>query len=214
VSGNLIDWVVHRLTTEHSVEVIGRTEQGCLIVKSQDGPQFAVAVLGLKDAINASDVAPLFAGAGKPQLVINVPSKALWSGAAIELIHASGAAFGTLGDVARAARLEDPGSFRDKTIGFFINAIAQHKNVASVSHVYESVLKVDRLVGSSLTVAVVEAYNMSAEDVRNARARFGRVDVIVKSTSYGSITDEAMEAARAVGAQALMFRQLMGRLNS
>jgi hypothetical protein len=85
--------------------------------------------------------------------------------------------------------------------------------VSSVSYVYDSVLNVDRVVGSSLTVAVIETYNMSAEDVRDARARFGHFDVLVKSTSYGSVTDEAVAAAQTMGAQALTFGQLMGRLN-
>src|SRR3546814_14070461 len=42
--------------------------------------------------------------------------------------------------------------------------------------------------GASLTVAVIDAYNMSAEDVRNANTRFGHFDVVVKSSSYSSIT--------------------------
>jgi hypothetical protein len=216
VSDTLIDWVVEKLTTGDTgdrLEIVGRTAQDFLVVKAKDGSEFFVAVLGLKETIKASDVAPLFSGATKPQLVINVPSKTLWSGAAISKIHAADAAFGKFGDVARAARLEDPGSFRDKNMGFFINALEQHTNVSSVSYVYDSVLSVDRLRGSSLTVAVIETYNMSAEDVRDARARFGQFDVVVKSSSYGSVTDEAVAAARTMCAQALTFRELMGRLN-
>jgi hypothetical protein len=213
VSGNLIDWVAEKLTTGDRLEIVGRTAQDFLVVKSKGGSEFSVAVLGLKGTIKASDVAHLFSGATKPHLVINVPSRTLWSGAAIDQIHAADAAFGTFGDVARAASLEAPGSFRDKNMGFFINAIGQHMNVSSVSYVYDSVLNVDRVAGSSLTVAVIEAYNMSAEDVRDARARFGHFDVVVKSTSYGSVTDEAVAAARTMGAQALTFGQLMGRLN-
>ena len=213
MSGNVIDWAAEKLATEDRLEIVGRTAQDFLVVKSKGGSEFSVAVLGLKGTIKASDVTHLFSGATKPQLVINVPSRTLWSGAAINRIHAEDAAFGKFGDVARAARLEDPGSFRDKSMGFFINAIEQHTNVSSVSYVYDSVLNVDRVVGSSLTVAVIETYNMSAEDVRDARARFGHFDVVVKSTSYGSVTEEAVAAARTIGAQALMFGQLMGRLN-
>lgn len=216
MSDTLIDWVVEKLATGDTwdrLEIVGRTAQDFLVVKAKGGPEFSVAVLGVKGTIQASDVTPLFSGATKPQLVINVPSKTLWSGAAIEKIHAAGAAFGKFGDVARAARLEDPGSFRDKNMGFFINAMEQHTNVSSVSYAYDSVLNVDRLRGASLTIAVIDTYNMSAEDVRNARARVGQFDVVVKSSSYGSVTDEAVATARTMGAQALMFRELMGRLN-
>ena len=212
MSGSVTDWVVEKLRKMDDLEVVDRTTEDFLVVRSKDDYTFLVAVLGSKSVIRPSDVAPLFAGASKPLLVVNVPSKTLWSGAAIDRIHAAAAAFGTLGDISRAARTQDAGSFRDKNIGFFINAMNQHSNVSGVSYVYDSVFKVDRKAGASLIVAVIDAYNMSAEDVRNANARLGHFDVVVKSSSYGSITEQAEAAANSMGAQALAFGELMQRL--
>jgi len=212
MSGGATNWVADKLVTKESLEVVGRTPENFLVVRSKDGPTFLVAALGLQDVIGAADVEPLFAGATKPQFVVNVPSKTLWSGAAIDRIHAASAAFGTLGDVSRAAYTENAGSYRDKNMGFFINAMKQHSNVSSVAYVYDTVFKADRKSGASLTVAVIDAYNMSAEDVRNAKARFGHFDVVVKSSSHGSITNQADAAAKTMGAQALTFGELMGRL--
>lgn len=212
MSGNVTDWVADKLTTKGDFEIVNRTPENFLVVRSKDGYTFLVAVLGLQNVIGLSDVEPLFAGATKPQFVVNVPSKTLWSGAAINFIHAASAAFGTLGDISRAANTEDAGSYRDKNMGFFINAMKQHSNVSSVSYVYEAVFNVDRKIGESLIVAVINAYNMSAEDVRNAKDRFGHFDVVVKSSSYGSITPQAEAAAKSMGAQALTFGELMGRL--
>jgi hypothetical protein len=206
------NWVADKLTAREGLEIVGRTPEGFLVVRSRDASTFLVAVLGLQNVIGGADVDHLFAGATKPQFVVNVPSKTLWSGAAIDRIHAASAAFGTLGDVSRAANTEDAGSYRDKNMGFFIDAMKHHSNVSHVSYVYDSVFKAYRNAGESLTVAVIEAYNMSAEDVRNARARFGHFDVIVKSSSHGSVTSQAEAAAKTMGAQALTFRELMGRL--
>lgn len=214
MSNGPIEWVAGRLVSNKSIEVLGRTAEDFLHVRSlKNGNTFSVAVLGVRGVIQASDVVPLFAGAGRPQFVMNVPSATLWSGAAIDYVHAAGAAFGTLGDVSRAASADDAGSFRDKNMGFFINALEQHRNVSSVSYVYDTVFKAVRKSGSSLVVAVIEAYHMSAEDVRNARDRIEHFDVVVKSSSYGSITDQAQAAANSIGAEALTFRELMGRLN-
>lgn len=212
MSNDVTNWVAGMLVTREGLEIVERTPEDFLVVRSKDGYAFLVAVLGVQNVIGLSDVEPLFAGATKPQFVVNVPSKTLWSGAAIHHIHAASAAFGTLGDVSRAAKTEDAGSYRDKNMGFFINAMKQHSNVSSVSYVYETVINVDRKIGASLIVAVIDAYNMSAEDVRNAKAQFGHFDVVVKSTSYGSITDQAEATAKSMGAQALTFRELMGRL--
>jgi hypothetical protein len=212
MTGNVTSWVADKLGSTGDLEVVERTPEDFLVVRSNDGYTFSVAVLGLKNVIGVSDVEPLFAGATKPALVVNVPSKVLWSGAAIDRIHEESAAFGTVGDVSRAASTRDAGSFRDKGMGFFIQAMKQHSNVSGVSYIYDSVFKVNRRTGATLVVAVIDAYNMSAEDVRNARARVGNFDVVVKSSSYGSITTQATAAAESIGAQALTFRELMGRL--
>ncbi|AVG16045.1 hypothetical protein CFN79_09370 [Chromobacterium vaccinii] len=214
MSNSVINWVAEKLVTTEELEIVERTPEDFLVVRAQDGYTFLVAVLGVQNVIELSDVEPLFAGTTKPQFIVNVPSKTLWSGAAIDRIHAESAAFGTLGDVSRAANTENAGSFRDKNMGFFINAMEQHSNVSSISYVYGTVFKVDRKIGESLVVAVIDAYNMSAEDVRNAKSRFGDFDVLVKSSSYGSITNQAEAAAKSMGAQTLTFRQLMGRLGN
>jgi hypothetical protein len=212
MSGSATDWVADKLATKEGLEIVGRTPEDFLVVRSSDGSTFLVAVLNMQNVIGVADVEPLFAGTNKPQFVVNVPSKTLWSGAAIDRIHAASAAFGTLGDVSRAANTEDAGSYRDKNMGFFMNAMKQHSNVSRVLYVYDTVFKADLKAGASLTVAVIDAYNMSAEDVRNAKARFGHFDVVVKSSSHGSITNQADVAAKTMGAQALTFRELMGRL--
>lgn len=209
---NAIDWVAEKLETSEDLDVIGRTPENFLIVRSKDDYTFLVAVLGVKGVIELSDVEGLFAGANQPQFVVNVPSKTLWSGNAIRYIHDSSAAFGSLGDVSRAALTGDAGSFRDKNMGYFITAMKQHSNVSDVSYVYDKVFTADRKTGSSLTIAVIDAYNMSAEDVRNTRDEFGHFDVIVKSSSHGSITVQAEAAANSMGAEALTFGELMRRL--
>lgn len=212
MGGGATNWVADKLVTNEGLEIVSRTPEDFLAVRSSNGATFLVAVLGVQNVISAADVAPLFSSTTKPQFVVNVPSKTLWSGAAINMIHAASAAFGTVGDVCRAANIEDPSSYRDKNMGFFINAMKQHSNVSSVSYVYDTVFKADRKVGESLTVAVIDAYNMSAEDVRNAKAKFGHFDAVVKSSSHGSITNQADAAARTMGTRAFTFGELMGWL--
>jgi hypothetical protein len=208
--GGISTWVAEKLAEdEQRQKVVGHTAEDFLIIETKNGYRFFVAVLSAKNVIQVAHVQPLFVGDNKPQLVINVPSKTLWSGAAIDFIHSEQAAFGTMGDIARAGETNAAGSFCDKNMGFFINSMEQHGNVLSVSYIYESVFEVERRRGESLIVAVIDAYNMSAEDVRNTRARIGRFDIVVKSSSYGSITEQAEAAADSMGAKALTFKGLM-----
>jgi hypothetical protein len=210
---NVITWVAEKLAEGGGrLTVVDRTPEDFLVVEAQNDYTFLVAVLGVKEIVQISNVQPLFAGATKPELVVNVPSKTLWSGAAIDFVHSVPAAFGTMGDIARAAETKAAAFFRDKNMGFFIRAMEQHTNVSTVSYVYDSVFQVERRNGASITVAVIDAYNMSAEDVRNTRTRIGHFDVVVKSSNHGSITEQAEAAAESIGAQALTFGGLMQRL--
>jgi len=209
---SVTDWVAEKLEQSEGLEIVERTAEEFLIVRAADDYTFPVAVIGVKSMIQLSDVAPIFAGPTQPEFVVNVPSKTVWSGGAIDHVHAASAAFGTLRDVSRAASTGDAGSYRDKNMGFFIKAMRQHTNVSGVSYVYDRVFKANRKRGASLTVAVIDAYNMSAEDVRNARDQFGHFDVVVKSSSHGSITHQANAAANSMNAEALTFGELMQRL--
>lgn len=210
--GDVTDWLVGKLSEDKTLQVITRTPDNLLAIEAKGGYSFIVGVLGVQSVVELSDVQPLFVGAMRPDLVVNVPSKTLWRGSAIDFVHAMPAAFGTFGDISRAAQTKAARLYRDKNMGFFIGAIAQHNNVSSVSYVFDRVFRANRKDGTSVVVAVIDAYNMSAEDVRNARAQLGDFDIVVKSSSYGSITEQAEAAAQSMGAQALKFGQLMQRL--
>ncbi|MDF1821364.1 MAG: hypothetical protein P1U64_07325 [Alcanivoracaceae bacterium] len=212
MSRDVLRWAAEKLESSHGISSVEITGEGFLNVTSNDGYVFLVAVIGVSGVVKRTDVSPLFEGKKQPSLVISVPSKTLWSGSAIDCVHDASAAFGRLGDVARAASTGDASSFRDKNMGFFINAIRQHSNVSRISYVYDRVFEVTQYNGKTLKVAVIDAYNMSAEDVRHARDSFGNFDIVVKSSSYGSITNQAEDAAKSMGAEALTFKALMGRL--
>lgn len=212
MSGNIVDWVADKLATNGEFEAVERTPEGFLSVKSRHGNSFLLAAIGVKGVIERSDVDPLFNGLIKPEFVVNVPSETKWRGFAIHRIHSEDSAFGTLGEVSKAARWENVGLYRNKDMEFFLNSIRQHGNVVDVSYVYQSVFRATRKIGVPLTIAVVEAYNLSAEDVRNARSKFGEFDIVVKSSSYGGVTNSAIEAARSIGAEAVVFKDLMKRL--
>lgn len=211
MSGSASDWIAGKLK-EDGLIVAEQAREGFLVVQTRTGYEFLLGVLGVKGVIELSDVRLLFAQSNHPNFVVNVPSSTVWSGAAIDHIHAASAAFGTLSDVIKAADTHDAGSYRKKSLVYFINAIKQHTNVANMSYVYERVFLVHRRRGLPLKVAIIDTYHMSAEDVRNTKAKFKEFDIVVKSSNYGSITSQAASAAAMIGAEALSFGDFLRRL--
>lgn len=212
MSGAVCDWVESKIDPKDGLTVTGRTPEDFLVISGGNVPPFCVGVIGVKDVILREHVEPLFAGPTKPQLVVNVPSKTLWSGEAITLIHAAPAAFGTLGDIRKAAHSGNVSGYRNKNWDFFEQAIRQHSNVTSVTRIYDEVFDAHRQKGQTLRIALIDGYHVSAENVRNARDRFGQFDIAVKKNGYGSVTDAAEQAAASMGAQAVTFKGLMQSL--
>ncbi|PBC03666.1 hypothetical protein [Mesorhizobium sp. WSM3860] len=212
MAGSVTDWVEAHIDEDAGFKAVGRSAENFLLIEDDKKAVHPVAVIGAKPMVQVADVEPVLAHAIKPEFVINIPSRSIWTGSAIDLVHAAPAGFGSLGDLGKAVRLGDLVGYRNKEFGFFERAIGQHSNVHQLTRLYDLVFIAHRKKGSDLTIALIDAYNLSAEDVRHARAQYGAFDIALKMSSYGSVTSAAQEAARSMGAEAMMFRDIMGRL--
>jgi hypothetical protein len=208
-------WIANKLKDEGALSVVESIGSGFLEIACKDGTRFTAAAIGIQDVIGRDHVVPLFELEKiQPQFVVNVPSKAIWSGSAIDFIHDAPAAFGTFGELIRASREVPVSAYRNKNYIFFERAFRQHTAVREVTRLYDRVFQLGRGRGlPDVTVVLVDAYDMSAEDIRNARDRYGKFQAALKTSSYGSITTAANDAAASMGAEAFKFGELLGRLN-
>jgi hypothetical protein len=214
VSGDerVANWIATKSDADFEAIAIG---SGFLSVKRRGGAQFTAAAIGVPDVVKLSHVEPLFEHQEhQPEFIVNVPSKGIWSGAAIDFVHDAPAAFGTFGELMKASRDEPAHSYRNKEYSFFERTFRQHSSVTRVSRVYDRVYKLSRVRDMpDVIVVLVDAYDMSAEDIRNARELYGPFDAALKMSSYGAVTGAAVQAAESIGAEAFKLREFMGRLN-
>lgn len=207
-------WISNKLKADEQFSVVDSIGSGFLEIARENCAPFVAAAIGIQDVVVLEHVIPLFEVNGiQPQFVVNVPSKAIWSGRAIEFVHDAPSAFGTFGDLIRASRQDCVSTYRNREYSFFERAFRQHTAVREVTRLYDRLYQLRRSLGlPDITVVLVEAYDVSAEDIRNARELYGRFDAAVKTTSYGSITTAARKAAESMGAKVFKFGELMGRL--
>lgn len=66
--------------------------------------------------------------------------------------------------------------------------------------------------GKIILIAVVQAYDLMAEHLRDAYEKVGRFDVALKNNPNGRITPDATDAANAMGVRVLGFGDLLGFL--
>lgn len=208
-------WIAEKLKGDGRLSAVRPIGSGFLEVVRKDGTPFTAAAIGINQVITGQHVAPLFQISGlRPEFVVNVPSKAIWRGDAIDLIHNQPAAFGTLGELTKASYEDRASSYRNKEYKFFDQAFRQHSSVTGLTRVYDKVFQLHRTRDlPDLVVVLVDAYDMSAEDVRNARDTYGKFDAAVKMSSYGSVTTAAKDTAESIGAGAFKFGELLARIN-
>lgn len=169
-------WVADKLKADPGPEITSVivNSSGLLQIGRKDYPSFRAAAIGVEDRVTEAHIASFFAAADRPQFVINVPSKAIWTGPAIDLVHSGPAAFGGMGDLNRASRQETVSSYRFKNYQFVEDGLLQHSAVRQVTRLYDRMFMVARCGLPDLTIVLVDAYEMSAEDVRSVRKRYGR----------------------------------------
>lgn len=215
VGEGVAKWIADKLKSDQQFSEVDSIGSGFLEITRKDSPPFTAVAIGIKDIVMRDHVTPLFnVGNRRPQFVVNVPSKAIWSGPAIDFIHDAPAAFGTFGELGKAAREDSVCTYRNKNYNFFERAFRQHTAVSDVTRLYDRVFQLHRYRRlSDVKVVLIDAYDMSAEDIRNAYDLYGRFDAAVKMSSYGSVTTAASDAAGTIGAEAFKFGELMGRLN-
>lgn len=205
-------WVADKMRIDAGIIDVTQIADGLLYVTRSEYKPFNVAAISIEGKISKKHITGLFLPKGSPDFVVNVPTEAIWTGEAIKLIHKRSAAFGGMGDLSRASRLEEVSSYRFKQYQFVETGIRQHSHVSHIDRIYDRKFLVHRHDLPDLMVVLVDAYQMSAEDVRSARDRYGRFDVALKMTSYGKVTTAARDAADSMGAQAFLWGDLMKRL--
>lgn len=207
-------WIADKLKGDTQFQAVDPLGLGFLNVVGKDGHQFLAAAIGVKSVVEVRHVIPVFTVEGtRPEFIVNVPSKAIWTSSAIDYVHNAPAAFGTLGDLRRASRENVVSSYRNKEFNFFERIFRQHSAVVGVTRLYDRLYSLQRRGGlPDISVVLLEAYDVSAEHVRNARELYGSFDLGLKTTNYGSITSAATEAARSMGAEVFNLRDFMGRL--
>ena len=168
---------------------------------------FTAGVLS-KKRVSMADVSPLI-GTGV-SFVTNVPKAGLWLGEAIDACEQSRVAWGRLGALMSACASDDePSEHKDRQVYFAVRAIRQHNRVVTFKYVYDKLFEVTLDNDKSLLVAVLQAYDLTADELRNAFDKFGEFDIALKNNPNGTITSDACEAAQGMGIHVLFIGELL-----
>jgi hypothetical protein len=194
-------WLIGVLPQHRAVARAERIGRGVVMVERKDMSPTVVGILSA-NPVTCADLEPLLAGEPRPAMFVNIPTRASWTGEAIDNLEAEGIAFGKMYDLYRGlGRDDDLSAYRNPEFYFVERMIDQHRNVALRERLSDRVYRISRHVGPGLVIALSQDYEVTADVVRTAYADHVPFDVLFKTNPYGRISTQGREAADKLGIQ-------------
>jgi len=147
------------------------------------------------------------------EFIANIPRESFWKGDAIELARRSKVGFGSYGDLLSAIAHSDVRAYIKKEYDFVDRGFRQHTAISDIQRVHDRLFILNRHAHQSVTVVILNEYELTADHVRVARDRYGPFTDILITNPNGKPTTSATQAAASFGANIYMWGEFLARLN-
>lgn len=191
-------WVAGRLQGHHRVTHVETEDDGCLVVTRTDDTAVLVGTLST-DLLEKNDLTYWVARAERPAFVVNVSAGGRTAESAFMAAEAAGFAIGGMGDLYRALGEPNPARYVHPEVRNVSRMLRQHSRVESFRRLDDRKYCICRRELDDIVVAILNEYELTAEAVRAAVERYGRVQGIVNSNPLGGGTRAAFEALDSAG---------------
>jgi hypothetical protein len=211
------DWILSKLNKkeDHHDEIEFASALGIYLIeiKTVNAKRLVVGVID-KDYITDLDASQLYdSEKEKPNLLI-ARSGAIWVGSAINYCGRHNIGWGGLGQISSTFQTTNYARIQKSEYAFVEDGLLRHSIVSSLDRIYDRVFKIHRKGNlSALTITLINSYELTGDEVRNAITKYGRFDAVLKTNPNGNPTGNAYSAAAEIDADIFVWRELWGRLN-
>lgn len=206
------EWVANNLRQAKDVsEVEVLSDQVIQVSRSKFAPFIAGIVCTPR--VEAGEIRPIVELDFGVEIIANVPKEAFWTGGALRLAQDNDIATGALGDLYRAMDMENVRFFQPKETIFVERGLRQHSRVTGFDRVHDRLYRISRKDLPTLTVVILNEYELTADHLRTARDRYGDFSVAAITDPNGRATSAAWQAAETMGVEIFAWGPFFGRLN-
>lgn len=211
------NWVVEKLNKEESdyAEIESASAFGDFLieVKTIRAKHIIVGVIE-SEHITELDANLVCDGAPKAPNLLIARSNALWTGNAINYCRHRNIGWGGMGQIFSTFETNNYSRIQKNEYAFVEDGLQRHHAVSRLDRLYDRVFKITRKGNlRPLTIVLIDSYELTGEEIRNAITRYGRFDAVLKTNPNGDPTSHAYTAAAEIGADIFVWKELWGRLN-
>lgn len=213
------DWALEKLRELKGVKSVEPIDHDYILIhrdadlSGEALPSFTACVIAVH-RVTAEVLNPMLRNGQPVQFVANIPKDAVWEGSAIDLVGAVGIGWGGFGDLMSALRYSEVRVFQKREYLFVINNLLQHSRVVSIVRLFDRLLVVNRKTPlAPIQVVLLNEYELTADQIRHARATYGMFAAVLRTNPNGGATDNARAVAHEMGADIFQWGEFLSRLN-
>jgi len=186
-------------------------ENNLIEVKAEEIGVALVATMSFSE-VSLPDI-PQVAHRQDVEFIVNIKKDVLFQGDLIGFADINSKGLGGIADLSRAINQGSLREYVSPERAFLSRALSQHSAVAGVQMLNNKTYYILRQGMEAYQFLALDAYDLTANVVRDGLRRFGHSRTILKSNPNGNITPEAREAAKNSSTKIFTFAQLLGALN-
>lgn len=209
-------WVADRLREKKDVKKVDVIAQQVLRISRAEHPPFVAGIVSSSKVVR-NVIEHLVTPELQVEIIANIPKDSFWAGDALALARRHHIATGAFGDLLRVLDRPDVRAFVPAETAFIERGLTQHRRVTSFDRLHDRIYRIELRGGDDhpdLTVAMLNAYELTAEDVRAARERYGDFSVVVITNPNGRATSSALQVGRMLSIEIFDWAEFYGYLNS
>lgn len=145
---------------------------------------------------------------------LNIRKEAYIDGGLVNLASIFNFGIGDLSDLLSALNRENISDYITQDIEYVMENLPQHTRVTNLERLDYRRFKIHRLNLPSLTILVLNDYELTVEAVRSGIKKYGKFDAILSSNpNRQPLTTMCQAAVSSAGLQVFSWRELFGHLN-
>lgn len=205
-----IEWIVSQLTTHDKVKSLTMDNE-IIVIQRKKGEELRVAVVS-NEYLTTSDVQHLY-NSVDIGFLLNIQKDAYISGGVINSFEHRQIAVGGLGDLYRILNQEYNWPYQNPEIKFVQRGLEQHTKVSRLNRLDSRRFEIERQGLSTVTILVLNDYDLSVESVRSGKQVYKDYDAILASNPNVRISNEAYGVAKGMNVNIYKWAELLGKLN-
>lgn len=209
---SLVDWYSEKIAEQSYIidSKVSDRVNNIIEVSHEEGMIYHIALI-TEDEVTMNTLSYL--DLDLVDFILNHKKEAYIHSCFYEPHHSFRLSVGNFGDLLHALLTKNLHDYTSKEMSFIIRGLKQHDKVKSIQRLDNRRIEIQRLLMSTVTILVVNDYEITAESIRHNKRIFKNFNAIVFSNPYASASSFAINLAQTLNIELLKYGQLLRKLH-